>query len=116
MAVGDDWTVHRRADRERVGWIRPEGELWVPVDLLGHDMTAPGEWLDAETALEDRGIGWLADVWLLDQADAEPLRVKIVEVTPVRVVVQTDDFGAIDVPVTRIELPWPAPSSLRPSP
>jgi hypothetical protein len=30
------------------------------------------------------------------------------------VVVQTDDFGAVDAPVERYELPWPAPARLRP--
>lgn len=113
MTLAADWTPYRRADRELIGWIRPEGDLWVPVDLLGRDAGAAQEWLDAEAALEARGIGWLADVWMLDRPGADPLRVKLVEVTPDRVVVQTDDFGAIDVPVTRYELSWPAPPSLR---
>ncbi len=57
---------------------------------------------------------------MLERNGSDPLRVKLVEVTPGRVgepghvVVQTDDFGAIDVPVERIELPWPAPATLRP--
>jgi hypothetical protein len=114
MTVGQDWTPHRRADRELVGWIRPQGALWVGVDVLGRDATAPMDWLDAEAALEARGIAWLADIWMLAPPDADDLRVKIVEVTPARVVVQTDDYGAIDVPVTRIVLPWPAPDTLRP--
>jgi hypothetical protein len=49
-----------------------------------------------------------------ETTDADPLRVRIVEVTPERVVVQTDDYGAIDAPVERFELPWPAPVRLRP--
>jgi hypothetical protein len=114
MPVPADWTPHRRDDREVVGWIRPEGELWVPVDVLGRDIAPAQEWLDAEAALEARGIGWLADIWMLELPDEQPLRVKVVEVTPDRVVVQTDDFGAIDIPVTRYDLPWPAPPSLRP--
>ena len=110
-----DWTPHRRPDdRELVGWIRPEGDLWVPVSLLGHDVTEPAEWLDAEEALESLGLSWLAEVWMLERPDAAPLRVKLVEVTPERVVVKTDDFGAIDAPVEHIRLPWPAPARLRP--
>ncbi|UUT36112.1 hypothetical protein [Microbacterium elymi] len=109
-----DWTEHRRDDGELVGWIRPAGDDWVAVDLLGRDASEPIDWLDAEAVLERRGIGWLADIWMLDRADAPPLRVRMVEVTPDHVVVQTDDFGAIDVPVTRFELPWPAPEGLRP--
>lgn len=109
-----DWTAHRRDDGELVGWIRPAGDDWVAVDLLGREASEPTEWLEAEAALEARGISWLADVWMLERPDAAPLRVRMVEVTPDRVVVQTDDFGAIEAPVDRFELAWPAPAALRP--
>lgn len=114
--IPPDWTPHRRDDGERLGWIRPEGDEWVAVDVLGREASGPVDWLEAEAALEAVGLAWLADVWMLERDDAEPLRVKLVEVVPEgsRVVVQTDDFGAIDVPVTRYELPWPAPAALRP--
>lgn len=115
-----DWTPHRRDDGELIGWIRPHGDDWVPVDLFGRAVAGPIDWLDAEAVLEERGIRWLADIWMLEREDAAPLRVRIVEVTPDRggvagrVVVQTDDFGAVEAPVTRFELPWPAPARLRP--
>ncbi|KHK99782.1 hypothetical protein LK09_00010 [Microbacterium mangrovi] len=115
-----DWTPHRRDDGELVGWIMPAGEDWVPIDLFGREVTGATDWLDAEAALEERGIRFLADIWMLERDGAAPVRVRIVEVTPDRagvpgrVVVQTDDFGAIDAPVTRFELPWPAPAALRP--
>ncbi|HWT32754.1 MAG TPA: hypothetical protein VN107_03255 [Microbacterium sp.] len=115
-----DWTPHRRDDGELVGWIIPAGDEWVPVDLFGREVAEPLDWLDAEAVLEERGIRWLADAWMLERDAAAPLRVRIVEVTPDRngvpgrVVVQSDDFGAIDAPVTRFELPWPAPERLRP--
>jgi len=115
-----DWTPHRRDDGEIVGWIRPEGDEWVAVDLLGREASGAVDWLEAEDALEARGLSWLAEIWMLESDPADPLRVKLVEVTPGgageagRVVVQTDDFGAIDVPVERYELPWPPPSTLRP--
>ena len=118
--IPSDWTPHRRDDGELLGWIRPEGEDWVAVDLLGHAASGAVDWLDAEEALESRGLSWLADIWMLERGSAEPLRVKLVEVTPGRigeagrVVVQTDDFGAIDAPVERFELPWPSPDVLRP--
>lgn len=115
-----DWTPHRRDDGELVGWIRPEADSWVAHDLLGREASGAVEWLDAEGVLEERGISWLADVWMLERPDAAPLRVRIAEVTPGgagdpgRVVVRTDDFGAIDAPVEAFELPWPAPAALRP--
>jgi hypothetical protein len=113
--IPGDWTPHRRSeDAELVGWIRPEGEAWVAVDLLGRDVSDAIEWLDAEEVLERGGLAWLAEIWMLERADAEPLRVRIGEVVPgVRVGIHTDDFGAIDVPVDRFELAWPAPSELR---
>lgn len=86
----------------------------MPVSLLGHDIAPATEWLEAEEVLEARGLAWLADVWMLERPDATPLRVRLVEVTPERIVVKTDDFGAIDAPVGRFELPWPAPAALRP--
>jgi hypothetical protein len=108
------WIPHRRPhDHEPVGWIRPEGDDWVAVSLLGRDLTGPVDWLGAEEALEEAGLTWLADVWVLELAD-EPVRVRIVEVSPDGVVVQTDDLGAIDVAVERYALPWPAPAELRP--
>jgi hypothetical protein len=110
-----DWIAHRRPhDREPVGWIRAEGDEWVAVSLLGRPLTGPVGWLEAEEALEETGLSWLADVWMLERDGGDALRVRIVEVTPDRVVVQTDDFGAIDAPVERFALPWPAPAALRP--
>ena len=110
-----DWTPHRRPDdRELVGWIRPEGEAWVAVDLLGHEASGPIEWLEAEAALEAVGLRWLADIWMLEREDAAPLRVRLVEVTPDRVVVKTDDFGAIAAPSPSFEGPGRAPAVLRP--
>jgi hypothetical protein len=110
-----DWIPHRRADdREHVGWIRPEGDEWVAVNLLGRELTGPVDWLAAEEALDDASLAWFADVWMLEQDGSEPLRVRLVEVTPDGVVVQTDDFGAIDVPVERFSLSWPPPATLRP--
>ncbi|HWI30419.1 MAG TPA: hypothetical protein VNT50_02945 [Microbacterium sp.] len=111
-----DWTPHRRPeDRELLGWIRPDGELWVAVSLLGHDASEPIEWLDAEQVLESTGLSWLAGIWMLEREGDAPLRVKIVEVTPERVVVKTDDFGAIDAPVEQYALAWPSPRRLRPA-
>ena len=100
--IPPDWTPHRREDGELLGWIRPEGEDWVAVDVLGRPASGPMDWLQAEEALDARGLSWLAEIWMLERDGSDPLRVKLVEVTPGRigepgrVVVQTDDFGAID--------------------
>jgi hypothetical protein len=110
-----DWTPHHRSsDRELVGWIRPEGDAWVAVSLFGDELTAPVEWLDAEDALDESSLAWLGEVWMLEQPGAEALRVRLVELTGERIVLQTDDFGAVGTAVTRFELPWPPPPELRP--
>jgi len=118
--IGADWTPHRRDDGELLGWIRPVGDDWAAVDLLGREASPPTEWLDAEAALEARGIAYLAEPWMLERAgegEAEgdrAVRVRIVEVTPQRIVVKGEDFGAVDAHTARWELPWPLPARLRP--
>lgn len=59
--VSATWFPFRRDDGELLGWIRPEGELWVAVALLGRDVSDPLEWLDAEDVLTDLGLSWLAE-------------------------------------------------------
>lgn len=115
-----DWTPHRRDHGELLGWIRPDGDDWLAVDLLGRKASDAVDWLEAEAALERRGLAWLADPWMLERPHAGILRVRLVEVTPGRegepgrVVVKADDGGAIGGPPTpRFTLPWPAPAALR---
>lgn len=110
-----DWTPHRRDDGELVGWIRPAGEDWTAVDVLGREVTASVDWLDAEAALEQRGLAFLADVWMLERDGEPPLRVRMVEVTPERIVVKVDDFGDVTRGAERHVLPWPLLPHLRPS-
>ena len=110
-----DWTPHHRSsDGERTGWIRPEGDAWVAVSLLGADISPALDWLEAEELLDEVSLAWLGEVWMLEQPGRGALRVRLVELTPERVVVQTDDFGAVEASVTRVELPWPPPAGLRP--
>ncbi len=113
-AVPEGWFPHRRDDGELLGWVRAEGDAWVAVSLLGRDVSEPVEWHEAEESLDALGLSWLAEVWTLERRGEAPLRVRIADVRPGRVVVQTDDFGAVDVAVERLVLPWPAPAELRP--
>lgn len=116
-----DGIPHRRDDGELVGWIVASGEEWDAVDVLGRPAASGVDWLAAEEALEEVGLGFLADVWMLEGEEAEPLRVRILEVTPSsgdetgRIVVKIDDFGALGGPLPRtFALPWPLPERLRP--
>ncbi|WP_425838672.1 hypothetical protein [Microbacterium sp. PA5] len=112
--IGADWTPHRRDDGELLGWIRPDGDAWAAVDLLGRPASGATEWLDAEAALEALGIAYLAEPWMLEGEGESPVRVRFVEVTPQRIVVKGEDFGAVDALTRRWELPWPIPARLRP--
>lgn len=112
--VPDDWTPHRRDDGERLGWIRPDGDAWTAIDVLGRVVAASVEWLDAEEALEQRGLAFLAEPWMLERGDEKPVRVRLVEVTPARIVVKVDDYGDMSRPHEGVVLPWPLPPQLRP--
>lgn len=115
-----DWIPHRRDDGELLGWIRPAGDGWIAVDVLGRSISEPVEWLDAEAALEEHGLAWLADAWMLDGETERALRVRMVEVTPDRggapgrIVVKIDDYGDMSRNATdQFVLPWPVPERLR---
>ncbi|MBU4335669.1 MAG: hypothetical protein KJ548_03765 [Actinobacteria bacterium] len=113
--IPDGWSEHRRpGDREVLGYLRPEGDGFVAVDRLGRAVTGVVDWVEAEEELEQRGLGWLADLWQLTDPDGAVVRVRLVEVGPERVVVKSDDFGAVDVQVRLYELPFPAPAALQP--
>ncbi|GAA4158981.1 hypothetical protein GCM10022286_12670 [Gryllotalpicola daejeonensis] len=118
MTVPADWLEFRRSDRELVGWLRPEGEGWVPVDLLGRDAAAAPLDLDrAEAALDELGIGFLADRWEIDR-DGGWAAVRISEVSADGIVVEDDEYGSASavMPGRRRavwHLPWPAPPTLR---
>ena len=112
--VGNDWIEHRRGDGELVGWMIPRGEDFVVVDLLGRERGAPVDWLTAEETLDELGIGYLADLYMLALEDGRDLRVRIAEVSPDIIRVKKDDFGAVGVPQLYYSLGFPAPATLRP--
>jgi hypothetical protein len=103
-----------------LGWIRPEGDEWVAVDVLGRTVSDAVDWIVAEEALEAHGLAWLAEPWMLED-EGRPTRVRIVEVTPSRpdapgrIVVKVDDYGDMSRPASDpIVLSWPLPTRLRP--
>ncbi len=105
---------HKREDGELVGWIHADGDDWTAVDVLGRVVVRAVDWLAAEESLEERGLAFLADPWTLEREQAPPLRVRLVEVTPERIVVKAEDYGDVSHASERIVLPWPLPDRLRP--
>lgn len=110
----NDWIEHRRADGERVGWLRASGEQYIPIDLLGRELGPAADWLTAEETLETAGIGYLADPYELRQPDGSWLRVRLAEVSPGRILAKQDDSGAVGAPQLFFTLPFPMPEELRP--
>jgi len=106
---------HRReGDRELLGWLRPDGDDVVAVDLIGRELTGPVDWTTAESALDEHGLHWLADLWQLRLDDGTLERVRIVEVRGDRIVVKRDDLGDMRAEQVVHVLPFPAPPTLRP--
>lgn len=114
MTLPDGWIEHRRDDGEIVGWIAEDGGAWRPFDLLGRPASAaPVEWLDAEAALEERGIGSLADRYAFTLHGGAARPVRIAEVSTDRVVLVADEYGAASAvggSPERFELPFPVPA------
>lgn len=113
-----NWIEHRRDDGERIGWIRMVGERSIAVDVLGREVTGEVDWLEAEEALDERGLSFLAEPWLLEQSDGAEVRVRIVEASPERIRVAEDELGAASAVGAQSAvhtLPFPAPDVLRPA-
>ena len=106
---------HRRGmDGEVLGWMRPEGDGFVVVDLLGRDHTEVVDWFTAEETLDSLGIGYLADKYELRLENGQWLAVVIVEVLPGEIRVKKDDWGDMTAPQIYYSVPFPMPESLRP--
>lgn len=96
------WRAHHRdEDGEVLGYLRPEGEgRHVPLTPFGHPLEGPLTEDEARAALDSRGLSYLADPWLFTlPGRREPVRVRIVEITPKRVRLLNDDpdDGAADL-------------------
>lgn len=113
--MSETWIEHRRGlDGELLGWMKPVGEGFVAIDLLGRERTGAVDWLDAEEALDDLGIGYLADPYELQLDDGNWLRVRMAEVSAGEIRVKKDDWGDMSAPQLFYSLPFPAPDTLRP--
>ncbi|WP_119696448.1 hypothetical protein [Microbacterium halotolerans] len=106
-----EWIEHRRGlDGELLGWMRPDGDGFVVIDLLGRERTGVVDWFEAEETLDELGIGYLAGAYEMRLDSGEWLRVRIAEATPRRVQVKKDDWGDMTADQVYYALPFPVPS------
>jgi len=113
MPAPADWIEHRRGDGELVGWLRPDGDGFVVIDLLGRTVSGVLDWMPAEELLDELGIGYLADPYQLLLDTGPWLRVRILEVSTERIVVKKDDWGDMNSPQVAYTLGFPMPETLR---
>lgn len=94
--IPQDWIAHRRGhDKEVLGYLRPVADRFEPMDLFGRALSEPAEYDDAESLLEERGLAYLAEPWLLVGSDGSRRRVRIIEVSANEVVVGNYEFGKV---------------------
>jgi hypothetical protein len=115
FTMPENWIEHRRGlDGERLGWMKPVGDGFIVIDLLGREKTGVVDWFDAEETLDDLGIGYLADAYELRLDTGARLRVRVAEVSAQEIRVKKDDWGDMSAPQLFYTLPFPAPDALRP--
>lgn len=92
-----DWKPHHRdEDGEVLGYLRPTDQegSYIPVGPFGYPLAGAADEDTARAALDTAGLAYLAERWLLSvPGRAEPVSVRIVEVTPERMRVANEDFG-----------------------
>lgn len=116
--MASDWIPHRRPDGETVGWIVAEGDGFRARDLLGREVTDVVDWLTAEETLDELGIGYLADRYMLRLPDGAERPVRIAEASIRGITVVADEYGAasaVGATPERFRLTFPAPDELRPA-
>ena len=94
--IPSDWTPYHRDDGELVGYLVADvPNLVIPVNLVGHPVGEPMDVFSAEQTLDDVGLSFLAEPWLLRRDDGTEQRVVIVELDADRVVVTNAEFALV---------------------
>ena len=103
-----DWIEHRRSDDgELLGWMKPTGEDFVAIDLLGRNRTEAVDWLTAEETLDALGLTYLADPHELRLIDGSWLKVRIAELSPRGIRLQKDAWGNTSATELYYSTPFP---------
>ena len=94
--------------------MKPAGERFIVIDLLGREISEPLDWFDAEKLLDELGIAYLAEPYELLLDDGVWHRVRLAEVGTREIRVKRDDWGDMTAAQIYHVLPFPAPTTLKP--
>jgi hypothetical protein len=114
--ISSCWVRYLRTeDDELLGYVVPNADgSFTPVTVFGFALAVPCARDEAERRLDEVGLSYLADRWLLDLDDrVEPITVEIVEAGPRMVTVKCVDFGYEQNYGTLFTLTVPVEGSLR---
>jgi hypothetical protein len=91
--IGTDWIEYRReGDHERLGWIVPEGDGFVAIDVLGERRNGPVDWMEAERRLDELGLSYLFEPYDMLTEAGEWVPVRIVNASPSAIEVKSEDY------------------------
>jgi hypothetical protein len=94
--IPTNWEPYHREDGELVGYLVVADETHiVPMNLVGHPIGDPMDRFAAEQLLEEAGLSYLAEPWILRHDDGTEQRVVIVEIDADQVVVTDADFALV---------------------
>jgi hypothetical protein len=95
--IPSDWEPHHRLDDgELIGYLIPDVDgLVVPTTIFGYRLGEAMDRFSAEQTLDDIGLSYLADVWLLMHDDGTEQRVVLVECNPEEILVANADFALV---------------------
>lgn len=105
------WLPVKRDDNEIVGYLEPLDEAYdevCPRTVLGHPVVASCDYMQGEELLLERGIGELAEPWVLRAAKAGAgVPLSILEISTRGIVVADALLTKALAPTERIVVPWP---------
>ena len=107
IAPLDTWLAVTREDGETVGYLEPVTDDYaevIPRNRLGHPVGKAGDYHVSEELVLDRGLGELAEHWLLDGEGAE---LTVIELSPEGIVLRDAFLSKALVPTARVHVTWP---------
>jgi hypothetical protein len=107
IAPVDTWLAVTREDGETVGYLEPLTDDYadvLPRNRLGHAVGEAQDYHAAEELVLERGLGELAEYWLLDGEGPE---LTVIELSPEGIVLRDAFLSKALEPTKRVLIQWP---------